>query len=456
MDATTERLVDYIAASDYTRLPPAALHACRQRLIDTFASAIGAWHEPMSAQARRIAALSTATPGAHVLGVARPTTPESAAFVNGVLIRVLDLSDTYMSRSRGHPSDMIAGVLAAAEMAGASGREFLNAVVLAYDVYCSFCDSVDIHSKGWDQPTYAALGAVAGAGKLLGLDRNQLGEAVSMTVTPNMGLYQTRVGSELSIWKGCAGPNGVRNALFAAQLAREGFSGPPAVFEGKWGLWDHVGRFDWQLPDLAGQRRIERTHVKCFPVCYHGQSAVFAAQQLRAEVQLADIQSIQVEGYNHAVNVMGNDPSRWAPRTHDTADHSLPYVVSTMLIDGDITAASFAPDQLARPDKLALMAKVKVSEEPAFSKSYPADAAARITITTAGSSHTAEVRHPRGHCEAPMSDADYERKFRGFYAAYDRADDGGHATAVLDILWHLDAFPDMRAFVGLFGTVKEA
>jgi 2-methylcitrate dehydratase len=431
MDATTERVVDYVIASDYARLSPQAVQACKQRLIDTFASAIGAWHEPMSVQARRIAALTSANPGASVLGVAQATSPENAAFANGVMIRVLDLSDTYMSRSRGHPSDMIAGVLAVAEITGASGREVINAVVLAYDIYCSFCDSVDIHSKGWDQPIYAALGTVCAAGKLLGLNRAQLGEAISMTVTPNMALYQTRAGSELSGWKGCAGPNAVRNGVFAALLAREGFTGPGAIFEGKWGLWDIVGKFDWKLPQAGEGSRIERTHVKCFPVCYHGQSAVWAALELRAQVKVADIQSIHVEGYSHAFNVMGNDPTRWKPRTHDTADHSLPYVVSTALLDGGISSASFTHDQLERADTAALMAKVTVAEDKAFTASYPETAAARVTIRTAAGEKTAEVRYPKGHCNAPMDDADFDRKFRDLYSLYSATADSAPVLQML-------------------------
>lgn len=451
MDPTTERLVDYAIASDYAKLTPQAIRACKQRLIDTFASAIGAWHEPMSVQARRIAAMTSASPGASVLGVAQPTSPEAAAFVNGVMIRVLDLSDTYMGRSRGHPSDMISGALAAAQIAGAGGRELINAVVLAYDVYCSFCDSVDIHSKGWDQPTYAGLGCVAAAGRLLGLTREQMGHAISLTVVPNMALYQTRAGSELSVWKGCAGPNASRNAVFAALLAREGFTGPGAVFEGKWGLWDIVGKFDWQLPQPQEARRIERTHVKCFPVCYHGQSAVWAALQLRPQVRLEDIQEIRVEAYSHAVNIMGSDPTRWKPSTHDTADHSLPYVVSTALLDGAVSSASFAHGELEREDKAALMAKVKVSEDKAFSASYPDEAAARVTIRTAGGERTAEVRHPRGHCNAPMQDADFDRKFRDLYSLYGPAEKSG---PILDVLWHLEQQTKVSDLFSLFEAGK--
>ncbi len=82
------------------------------------------------------------------------TTPETAAFANGVMLRFLDISDTYLGKGGGHPSDVISAVLAVGESIGADGPSVINAVTLAYDVYCSLNDAVEIGSKGWDQTLY--------------------------------------------------------------------------------------------------------------------------------------------------------------------------------------------------------------------------------------------------------------------------------------------------------------
>ncbi|MBI4191215.1 MAG: MmgE/PrpD family protein [Betaproteobacteria bacterium] len=188
--------------------------------------------------------------------------PEAAAFANGVMLRLDDISDNYRVKSGGHPSDVIAGMLAADEAVHADGPSVINAITIAYDVYCSFCEAFDINSKG-DQPVYGVLACVLGAGKLLRLSREQMGNAVSLALAPSMALFQTPCG-DLSGWKGCAGGNASRNALFAAFLAQDGFTGPAAVFEGKCGLWDIVGRFDWQVtagPDVP--LRVTQTHIKC-------------------------------------------------------------------------------------------------------------------------------------------------------------------------------------------------
>ena len=92
-------------------------------------------------------------------------------------------------------------------------------------------------------------------------------------------------------------------AVFAAMLAREGFTGPTAVFEGKGGLFEAVGRFEWPLPALDGTRYIERTHFKCFPICYHGQTAVWAALDARPQIGTRAIAKIELETYKSAVEI---------------------------------------------------------------------------------------------------------------------------------------------------------
>jgi 2-methylcitrate dehydratase len=265
-DATLQRLVAFAQRARYDALTPDVVHETKRHLIDTFASALGAFDEPVSVMSRAVAARCRSDDQARVWGSGIVTTPEMAAFANGVMTRTLDLSDTYLGRSRGHPSDMISGLVAVAEAVRADGRSLATAIVLAYDVYCSFCKSVDINSGGWDQPVYTALGCALGAAKLMGLDAEKTGHALSLALTPNLALAQARRGS-LSSWKGCAGANGSRNAVFAAMLAREGFTGPGEVFEGSGGFWDAVGRSDWPLPEVP---MIGETRTKLLPVCYHG------------------------------------------------------------------------------------------------------------------------------------------------------------------------------------------
>lgn len=443
-DATTRRLVDFAQRAQYGALSARTVHEIKRHLIDTFASALGAYDEEVSVMARALAARARADDAVRVWGSNIVTTPELAAFANGVMTRSLDVSDTYMGRSRGHPSDMVSGLVAVAELAHADGRALMNAISLAYDVYCSFCKVIDINARGWDQPVYAVIGCVLGAAKLLQLDADRTGHALSLALTPNMALAQARRGS-LSSWKGCAGANASRNAVFAALLAREGFTGPTEVFEGDGGLWEIIGRQDWPLPAAA---MIDFTHTKSLPVCYHGQSAVLAALELRARVNVEAIEAIEVDAYGTAVFMMGGDASRWAPANRETADHSLPYCIAIALLDGTVTRDSFAAPRLRDPAVAAIMRKVTVREDAALSAQYPEGAPGRVTIRMAsGEKHVTEIRYPKGHEKNPMNDAEIVRKFHELCAG---RLDAARRDRALAALWQLENIGDAAEITALF------
>jgi 2-methylcitrate dehydratase len=445
-DATTERLIAFTRRARFDALSRETVHETKRRLIDTFASALGAYDEPVSAMARAMAGRYRTENTARIWGSGLTTAPELAAFANGVMARALDVSDTYLGKSRGHPSDMISGLVAVAESEHASGQSLIAAITLAYDVYCSFCKCVDINARGWDQPVYGVLGCVLGAAKLMQLTADETGHALSLALAPNMALAQSRRGN-LSSWKGCAGANASRNAVFAALLAKEGFTGPGAVFEGAGGLWEAVGRFDWELPDAP---MIGETHTKSLPVCYHGQSAVLAAFDLRGRVDVSQIENIRIDGYATAIMMMGSDASRWAPANRETADHSLPYCVAIALIDGEVTRASFAEERLRDPVVAALMRKVKVVEDPAFSAQYPESAPGRVTLRlNSGKTHAAEIRYPKGHEKDPMTDAEIERKFRDLGKG---RLDAACCDKVLDALWRIDGFDNVGEVTALLSN----
>lgn len=444
-DGMTETLVAYAESVSFDRLPADAVHQAKRRLIDTFASALGAYEEPLAQMSRKVAARSRGEPAASVWGSSITTSPEAAAFANGVMVRLLDISDTYLGKSRGHPSDMTSGLVAVAQRAGADGKSLLAAIVLAYDVYCSFCKAVDINSRGWDQPVYSVLGCVLGAAKLLGLTREETANAIALALAPNMALAQSRRG-HLSSWKGCAGANASRNAVFAATLAQDGFTGPAEVFEGDGGLFHAIGKFDWPLPE--GGHMIGETHIKALPVCYHGQSPVEAAIGMQSRVDPGQIETIEIDTYATAVMMMGADPSRWAPKTRETADHSLPYCVSVALLDGKVTNESFSDARLADPAIARLMAKVKVLEDAKLSALYPDGSPGRVTLRMqSGETLVEELRYPKGHAKSVMTDAEVEAKFRGLAGA--RLGERG-CDAVLRAVWQLDEAKDVgRELVAL-------
>jgi 2-methylcitrate dehydratase len=266
---------------------------------------------------------------------------------------------------------------------------------------------------------FAAIGAACGAGKILALERAAMGNAISIAITSGVPLGVTRIG-ELSMWKGCATAAAIRTGVFAAELAAEGMTGPGHPFEGRDGLWQHLGieAPKWERFGGGGEPfRINRTSFKAYPSVIHTQGPIGLVLELRQQVAAAQIASVQVATYGEAVRRTATEAEKWDPRTRETADHSIPYLVAAAFHDGGVTPATFAPSRIQDPALRPLIKKLTVVEEPEFTRRYPAESCTRIEVTTTdGRRVAAETSHPKGHRRNPLTDDEVERKFRGLAA----------------------------------------
>jgi 2-methylcitrate dehydratase len=294
------------------------------------------------------------------------------------------------------------------------GRAVITAITAAYEVFCRLADEVP--PKGWDQGMFAAIGATCGAGMILGLDRKAMGNAISVAITTGVPLGATRVG-ELSMWKGCATAAAVRTAVFAAELAAEGMTGPANPFEGRDGLWQHVGVEAPKWGDFGGGAkpfRITATSFKAYPSVVHTQGPIGLVLELRQRVGSGEIESVHMATYGEAVRRTATEAEKWDPETRETADHSAPYLVAAAFQDGGVTPATFASSRVRDPALRSLIKKLKVVEEPEFTRRYPAESCTRIEVTTTdGRRVAAETSHPKGHYRNPLTDGEVEGKFRG-------------------------------------------
>jgi len=440
MDSMIESLAEYAAGLRYRDLTPEAVHECKRRLIDTLGCLAGGFDAKPSAIARALAQRSRGEPAARVLGTQKRSTPELAAFANGVMMRYLDFNDATFGKSAGHPSDVFAAVLAAADAVGADGRSAITAATLAYEVFCNFSESVQ-REQGWDHVVFGVVANAVGAGKLLGLSRAKMGQAIALATIPNMALEQTRTG-ELSMWKGCAAANAARNGVFAAQLAREGLTGPEQAIEGRWGLWHPLGKFRWQPFGGRGWPfRVTQTHIKYFPAVVHAQTPITVALELHAQVEPEEIEAVAIESYWVAERYVDRGNALWHPTTRETADHSIPYCVVAALLDGGITSRSFTSARMRDPRLRALIERTTLRENAEFTRAHPAEWPCRIELALRGGRRAAaEARYFKGHAMRPLTDAEIESKFRALAAPVlgRRA-----AEAVLTVAWKLETLRDI-------------
>lgn len=450
MAVLAERLANYAASLKYEQLDEATIHEVRRRMIDSFACGLGAYRADAPTIARKLAATVTGDPGAKYLGGGEHrSSPESAAFVNGVLFRYLDYNDTYLSLEPAHPSDNLAAILAAAQTSGANGKDVVTAAVIAYEIQCRLCDAASIRARGWDHVTYGAFSAAVAVGRLLRLGPDKLTHALNLAGTPNVTLRQTRAG-ELSHWKGCAFANASRNAVFAARLAAEGLTGPAPIFEGEMGFFQQVSG-EFELPPLAGESggddfMIKKTSIKFWPAEYHSQSAIHAALELRPKVKdVSQVKSIVIESFDAAVDIIGKDPEKWRPKTRETADHSLPYCTAVALMEGDVSLDSFDEAHLKNKKLLNLVSKIEVKRDAKLTARYPQGIPNRITVELDdGSKHAAENEFPRGHDQNPMTDLELTEKFNRLAEG---VLDPGQAEAILECCWQLEKQDSLDALL---------
>jgi 2-methylcitrate dehydratase len=453
MDKATTQIAEYAASLRFEDLTPEAVHECKRRLIDTLGCAFGAYDAEPSRVARAVAARYTGNPPARVIGTLQPSSPEHAAFANGTMLRYTDFNDSYFNKSSGHPSDMLAAVLAVGDSVHADGKIVVTASAIAYEAFCNLSDVLPRES-GWDYVIHGVLGAALASGKLLGLDAKQMGHAVSLALTPNMALEQTRLG-ELSHWKGCAAANASRNGVFAALLAQQGLTGPADPIEGRYGMQKKaVGAFQWApFGGKGGPFRITRTHLKYYPAVVHSQSPIAAAIDLhRQKVDPRDVKAIDIQSYWIAGRYTDRSSHLWNPGTRETADHSIAFNVASAIVDGTLSAESFREERLRDPLIRGLLEKMTIRENPEFTRAHPESWLCRIEVTTgSGARKVATSEFWKGHVRNPMSDEEVEAKFRRLSVGL-LGPDG--VSRVLAKLWALDRLGNIGELIDLLAVKK--
>jgi 2-methylcitrate dehydratase len=438
--SVAETLARYATTLKYEDLPQDVVRTVKRTILDTIGCAIGAYTAGPSRIAIKLAGGVSAKQGATVLCSGIKTSHELAVFANGVMMRYLDFNDGYITpMGGGHPSDTIAALLSSAETAERSGRDLILATALAYEVFCKVADVLDTRRLGLDQATTLGLASVVGAGRLMGLTPEQMVHAIGITVGGNTAINQGRIGT-LSNWKDFACAEASRKAIFSAQLAQAGMTGPSQIFEGQLGFFNVIARKPFDLPKLGEPFGIMRAFTKRFPLGQYSQTVAEAATQVRSFFAHTDeIQEINIRVSQNAIKVMAGSPEKWRPESHETADHSMPYAVGVVLMYGTIEEHHYEDPYLHDQRLLDLVSRVRCIpsvEADRHEKEY--NLCDLEIVLKSGQRKSVRVEYHRGHWKNPMSDAELEEKFRGLARTHLPAE---RIDALLRQLWTLEDMP---------------
>ena len=379
-----EQLATFVRGARFEDLTPQMLETYKMHVLDTMGCAIGALSaQPMKKVRAMVDELSA--PGRCMLIGGGKVAIDLAALYNSSLERYLDFNDTYLAPGESlHPSDNLPAVLAACEYAGGSGRDFLTALAVAYQVQCRLSYVAPVRARGFDHTTQGAYAVASGVSRALGLDQAAASNAIAICGTAYPALRVTRSGL-LSNWKGLAYPNTAFNCTSGAMLARHGITAPLDVFEGVNGfMQDIAGPFtiDWTKEKLD---IIPQTSLKLYDAEFHGQSAIADALEIQQKTPFkgADVARVDIEIFQVAYDIIGGgiDGDKDVIHTKEQADHSLPYMVAVALLDGQVTEAQYTAARIASPDVQTLLKKVRTKPADDLSKLFPARMPVRMTIT---------------------------------------------------------------------------
>jgi 2-methylcitrate dehydratase len=379
-----EEMADFIVRSTVESVLPAQRLDLKIRILDSLGCAIGALGGEPVRHVRQFVADFASDGPCTLIGGGR-SAPDRATLLNGALVRYLDFNDSYLAaRETCHPSDNVAAVLAAAELAKADGGTLLTALAVAYQVQCRLSDVAPVRDRGFDHTTHLAYSVAAGVSRALSLDVHHTANAVAMSGTALNALRVTRTGT-LSHWKGLAAPFAASAAMEATLLAQRGVTGPAEVFEGNKGFMQSVaGPFaiDWGRETLD---RVERTIIKRYNAEIHSQTAIEAALELQAAHGFAasDVVKVEVDVFEVAHRIIGGgeEGDKTLVFSKEDADHSLPYLIAVALLDHTVMPPQFASRRLQRADVQSLLCRVSVRPLAEFSARFPEEMPSRVTVT---------------------------------------------------------------------------
>ena len=442
-----DALAQYATDLRYEDLPEDIVRTAKRTILDTLGCAYGGYTAGPSQIAIKLASDVNAKRGATVLCNGIKTSPDLAAFANGVMIRYLDFNDAFVSLTHGagHPSDTIAALLAAAELRERSGRDLITATVLSYEVFCKIADTFDYLGSGVDHSTMTGFATVVGASRLMGLSLEQMVHAIGITVGGNTAIRQGRADT-LSNWKAFAAADASRKAIFSAQLAQSGMTGPSNVFEGRLGFFNLISHKPTAPLQLGEPYGIRRAFTKRFPLGQFSQTAAQAAVEARQFVRNPDeIQEINIQVSRSAIKIMADSPDKWRPQTHETADHSIPYAVSLVLMYGRIEPEYYEDPYLHDQRLLDLVNRVKcMPSDEADRSEHEFNLCELEIVLKSGERKTVRVEYHRGHFKNPMTDGEMEEKFRSMAQKHLFAD---RVDSLLRQLWALESVPKVGELI---------
>ena len=445
-------LAQHVCRTRYADLPASAIEAACRDILDTFGCMLGGSGSPGINELCMVIGRWGGLEESRVLLRRMRLPAPQAALLNASMGHALDFDDTLDTGGSIHPGvSVLASVLAAADtLGGVSGRDVLLAVALGLDMSCRIALASTL-DRGWHRTAaIGVFGATAAAGKLMGLTAEQMLHAFGIAYSHAAGNRQCILDGALT--KRMQAGQAASAGVFSAVLAQTGFTGAHNIFNGRFGfleLYQPNGHdASLLLRDLGAVFCGEALSYKPYPCGRPLHAAIDAALAARTALGIAgagDIESVTIEAgpAGHA-DQFGRGPAKRRPTQVVEAQFAQPFLVATALVHGKIGIAEV--DGLGDPSVLALSDRIVGIARDSRPTGSPT-----ITVRrTDGRSVTVEATDPSGSPAKPLTDAQFEAKFRDCARNALRPLSNESVDAALSRVQQLDRVADVRDLLAPF------
>lgn len=442
MEKSISRIISEFAVNlKYEDLPKEVIHEVKRYLYDSIGCAYGAMNTKDVKIMREIYEEMGGKGESTLIGFGTKLPAVSTSLVNSLMIRALDFNDIYWKEDPSHPSDIIPAALSAGELAGVSMKDVIVAIVLAYEFEQRLCEFAvpGVRERKWHHATLTQFVSPIVAGKVLGLTVDQMVNAIGINGCHNHTIGCPTAG-KLTMMKNTVDPMAVQTGVFAALMAKKGYSGTELVFEGKEGFMSCFGE-GWAMEKLIGdlgvKYKILECSMKAFPTEALTHTHITAVLKVMTKNNLTyeDIDEVVITTIARACDILF-DSHKYRPESRETADHSLPYCIATAIVDKKITTNSFSDEKMKDPRIWEVIDKIKGEASLEFEKMFPAKQPSKAVIRTKDGREFSEyLEYPKGDPREPMTQEDLDNKFEALSG--DKLDKS-RRDAVKDLIFNCD------------------
>lgn len=419
----TKELVKFCSALKFDDLPLDVVDRAKYYALDFLGVIIrGSQEESSKAMYRFIKGLGIANEGGVVIGTKMKTSFQYSALANGTAAHALEFDDVNNEASL-HPGVVIfPAAIAACEMANKGGREFIEGVVLGYEVMIRLGKALgpkEHYSRGFHPTgTCGTFGATATVAKILGLSEQQMLNAIGLAGSQAAGSMEFLA---QGAWSKRMHPGwAAHNGIIACLLAKNGFTGPTSIIEGRFGFlhaYSDNANPKKVIDGLGDDFEILKCSIKPHACCRYMQSSIDAILKIIKENKIKpdDVEKITLgilqAGYSIIASPMD---SKRNPKTVYEAQFSMPYGAAVAILFEKATLDEFTQDKLNSPEIKALMEKVYCVKNPELDKVYPKHWPATAEVKTKdGKVFSTRLEYPKGDPENPLTWNELIEKFNG-------------------------------------------